>query len=97
LRVGTEHREHVVAHELVAQVLDEDVLRLDAQKLGLLARRLQLLALAEIGGKRHHLAAIGGLQPLEDDGGVEAAGIGEHDLVHALLSHSKGFQSARVQ
>ncbi len=55
---------------------------------GLRARRLQLLALAEIGGEGHHLAAVGGLQPLQDDRGVEPAGIGEHDLVHALLSHS---------
>ena len=38
LGVGPEHREDVVAHELVAQVLDEDVFRLDAEQLGLLAR-----------------------------------------------------------
>ena len=41
-RVGAEHREHVVAHELLAQVLDEDVLRLDAEQQGLLPRRLEL-------------------------------------------------------
>ncbi len=41
----------VVAHELLAQVLDEDVLGLDAEQLRLLARRPQLLALAEIGVK----------------------------------------------
>ena len=58
-RVGAEHREDVVAHELLAQVLDEDVLRLDAEQQGLVARRLQLLALAEVGGEGHHLAAVG--------------------------------------
>ena len=58
-RVGAEHRKHVVAHEFLAQVLDEDVLRLDAEQFGLLARRLELLALAEIGGEGDHLAAIG--------------------------------------
>ena len=79
-RVGAEHREHVVAHELLAQVLDEDVLRLDAEQQRLLARRLKLLALAEIGGEGDHLAAIGGLQPFQDDRGVEPARIGEHDF-----------------
>ena len=54
--VGAEHREHVVADELLAQVLDEDVVFLDAEHQRLLARRLQLLALAEIGGKGHDLA-----------------------------------------
>ena len=32
LRVGAEHREDVVAHELLAQILDEDVLGLDAEQ-----------------------------------------------------------------
>jgi hypothetical protein len=56
--VGAEHREDEVAHEFLAQVVDEDVL-FDAQHLRLLARGLQLLALAQIGGEGHHLAAIG--------------------------------------
>ncbi len=43
--------------------------------------RRQFLALAEIGGEGHHLAAIGGLQPLQDDRRVEAAGIGQDDLL----------------
>ena len=59
LRVGAEHREHVVAHELLAQILDEDVLGLDAEHLGLGARRLQLPALAEVGGEGDDLRAIG--------------------------------------
>ena len=78
-RVGAEHREDVVAHEFLAHVLDEDVLRLDAEQLGLAPRRLQLLALAEVGGEGDDLAAVGRLQPFQDDGGVEAAGIGEDD------------------
>ena len=56
MRVGAEHREDEVAHELLAQVLDEDVLGLDAEHLGLVARRLELLALAEVGGEGHDLA-----------------------------------------
>ena len=56
-RVRAEHREDEIAHELLAQILDEDLL--DAEQLGLLARGLELLALAEIGGEGHDLAAIG--------------------------------------
>jgi hypothetical protein len=77
--VGAEHREHVVAHEFLAEILHIDLA--DAQHLGLAAGRLQLLALAEIGGECDHLAAIGLLQPFEDDRGIEPAGIGEHDLL----------------
>ncbi len=75
-RVGAEHRKDVVGDEGLAQVFDEDLR--DPHILRLLARRLQLLALAEIGGEGHHLAVIGLLQPLQDDRGVEPAGIGEH-------------------
>src|SRR6185437_11337475 len=70
-RVGPEHREHVVAHEFLAQVFDENIFRLDAEQQRLLARRLELLALAEIGGEGDNLAAIGGLQPLQDNRGIE--------------------------
>ena len=77
-RIRAEHREDEIAHELLAHILDVDFL--DAELLGLAARRLQLLALAEIGGEGDDLAAIGRLQPFQDDRGVEAAGIGEHDL-----------------
>ncbi len=80
--IGAEHREDEVAAELLAHILDEDLL--DPGHLGLLARRLQLLALAEIGGEGHHLAAVGLLQPFQDDAGVEPAGIGEHDLLDVL-------------
>ena len=59
--VGAEHREDEVADEFLAQILDEDLL--DAQHLRLLARRFQLLALAQVGGEGDDLAAIGGLQP----------------------------------
>ena len=87
-RIGAEHREHEVAHEFLAQILDEDVLRLDAEQQRLVARRLEFLALAEIGGEGDHLAAVGGLQPLQDDRGVEPARIGEHHLLHVALGHT---------
>ena len=85
LRIGAEHRKDEVAHEFLAQVLDEDVLRLDAEQLSLLARRLKLLALAEIGGEGDDLGAVFRLQPFEDDGRVQAAGIGEDDALDLRL------------
>ena len=86
-RVRPEHREHEIAHEFLAQILDEDLL--DAEQFGLLAGRRKLLALAEIGGEGHHLAAVGFLQPFQDDRGVEPAGISEHHLLD-VGRHGKG-------
>ena len=87
-RVGAEHREDEVAHEGLAQVVDEDLLH--AGVLGLLARRAEFLALAEIGGEGDDLAAIGHLEPAQDHAGVEAAGIGEHDLLDVFHRHGGG-------
>ncbi len=83
--VGAEHREDEIADELLAHILDIDVL--DAEHLGLLAGRLQLAALSQIGGEGDNLRAILGLQPLEDDGGIEPARIGEDDFLDLLLGH----------
>ena len=81
--VGPEHGEDVVAHEGLAQVLDADVAH--AERLGLGTRRLQLLALADVGGEGDDLAAVGLLQPAQDDRGVEPAGIGKHHLLRRLM------------
>ena len=75
-RVGTEHREHEVAHEFLAQILDEDFP--DAELLRFGTRWRDFPALADVGGERYDFAAIGILQPFEYDRGVEPAGIGEH-------------------
>src|SRR6516164_3521091 len=56
-RVGAKHRENKVAHKLLAQILDKDLA--GAEQLGLATCRLELLALAEIGGECDDLAAIG--------------------------------------
>ena len=61
---------------------------LDAEQFRLAARRLELLALAEIGGEGHHLGAIFRLQPFQDDRGVQPAGIGEHHLADAFLAQT---------
>ncbi len=93
-RVGAEHREDEVLHELLAHIVDVDIFRLDAQHLGLCTRRTELFALAEIGGEGHDLAAIGRLQPLQDDGGVEPAGIGQDDLLDVALLVGSGISNA---
>src|SRR5207248_8158496 len=80
-RIGAEHRKYIVADEFLAQILDEDVFRLDAEQERLRPRRLELLALAEIGSEGYDLSAIRLLQPLQDDGGVQSARIGEHDFL----------------
>ena len=63
------------------------LLLLDAEQQRLLARRREFLALAEVGREGHDLAAIGGLQPFQDDRGVEPARIGEHDLLDVAFRH----------
>src|SRR6516162_8959745 len=62
--IGAEHGKHVVANELLAQIFDVNVFRLDSEQQGLLPRGLELLALAEICGEGDDLAIVGGLQPL---------------------------------
>jgi hypothetical protein len=55
--VGAEHRKDEVAHELLAQVVDVDVFRRDAELQRFRTRRLEFIALAEVGGEGHHFAA----------------------------------------
>jgi len=88
-RVHAEHREDVIADELLADVLDEDVLGPDAQQFRLLARGVQLLPLPEIGGEGHDLAAVLGLEPLQDHGRIEPARIGEDDFLRRFRRHGE--------
>ena len=81
-----------IADEFLAKILDMDLL--DAEEFRLLPRRLELLALAEIGGEGHDLAAVSLLQPFQDDRGVEPTGIGEHHLLDAF-SHEKSLEPRR--
>ena len=77
--IGTHHREDEVAHELLAQVLDVDVLVGNAHCTGFLARGFDFLALSQIGGEGHHFEPALDLEPLGDDRGIETTGIGEDD------------------
>ena len=79
-RVAAKHGKHKIAHELFTQVVNEDVLFFDAKLNRLGTRGLELLALADVGGKRDDLALVDILQPFEDDGGIQAAGVGQHDF-----------------
>ena len=49
--------------------------------LGDTQRAANLFALAEISGEGNDLRAVSLLQPFQNDRGVEAAGISEHDFV----------------
>jgi len=86
-RVGPEHGVDEVPHELLAQVVDVDLL--DTRRLGLGARRLDLLALADVCGEGDHLALVVLFQPLEDDGGIQPPRVGEDDLLDLVLGHTK--------
>ena len=85
--VGAKHGEDKIAHELLAQVFNVDFA--NTHGLGLGARGLQLLALADISGEGNHLAAVVLLQPAGDHRGIETAGVGQHHFVdirrHVLL------------
>jgi hypothetical protein len=81
-RVRAEHREQEVPHELLAQVALH-VLR-GAGLLRLLVEAAHLLALAEVGAEGDDLRLVVLDEPPEDDARVEAAGVGEHDLLHGL-------------
>ena len=85
-RAGTQHGEDEVLGELFAQVfhIGFGCARLE----GLFVHAVQVVFLPDVGGHGDHLAAVIDLQPLEDDGGVQPAGIGEHHFLDvSLLSH----------
>ena len=91
--VGAEHREHEVAHEFFAHVVDVDVFRLDAELQRLGARRFQLFTLAQVGGEGDDFALVVILQPFQDDGGIEAARVGEDyffNVAHGSSSERRG-------
>ena len=93
--IGAEHRKDEITHEFFAHIDDVDVFRLDPHQDRLLARRFQLFALTEVSGERHHLAAVFGLQPFQDDRGVEPARIGQNDFLGLEGGH-RGAPTAKT-
>jgi hypothetical protein len=82
---------HVVREPLAPQVFDLAGHR--TALLRLLFESAQfLIALADVAAVAMHLAVVVLLQPGDDDGGVEAAGVGEDDL---LLAHGGRVGSVR--
>ena len=76
-----------VVHHLVGQV--RDVQLAGAGLDGLLLQALQLVVLAHVAGHGDDLRVVVVLlQPGDDDGRIQAAGIGQHDLLDVLLIHS---------
>ena len=82
--IGTEHGEHKVAHKLFAQIFNKNIAGLDAHFDGLEASRLDFFALANVSGKGDDFAVVFVLQPLQDDGGVQATRVGEHDALRGM-------------
>ena len=79
--IGAHHREDEIAHEFLAQILDEDVLVRNAHRPCLFARGLDLFALAEIGSEGDDFESAFDLEPFGDHGRVETAGIGKDDFL----------------
>ena len=84
-RVGAEHREDKIACEFFRQVVDIDFL--DAHRLRLGPGGLDLLALPDIGGEGDDFAIVGFAEPLQDDGGIQATGVGESDFLDGRIRH----------
>ena len=85
---GAHHHggDHYAVHHLVHQVLDVQLGRAGLD--GLRLQTLQLVALAHVGGNGDDLRVIVVLlQPGDDDGCIQAAGIGQHDLLDIFLAH----------
>ena len=77
-RTGAQRGPHVVAHELVAQVANDRLLRADRERL--LARGLEVFVLADVGAEAHDLAAVLLDDPTHRDAGIEATRVGQDDL-----------------
>ncbi|MNM62174.1 hypothetical protein D3C81_734970 [compost metagenome] len=88
-----EHRVDEVLGELVAQVVDVDFRRACGERLFL--QTVKLFLLADIGRKSDNFRVIRFFQPFQNDRGIQAAGIGEHDFffchgIANFLSDIKG-------
>ncbi len=76
--IGAKHGKHEIPRELLLEILDVDFG--GAHGLGFAPGRLELLALADVGGECDDLAAVLVLQPLQNDGCVQATGVGQDDF-----------------
>ena len=77
--VRAEHRKHEIADKLLLEIIDEYFRCVHLLRFR--AGRLQFFALSDICGKGDDFAIVFFLQPLQDDGGIEPAGISEYDFL----------------
>jgi len=84
--VSLERRPDEVLDKLLAQIFNIKLLRTGL--LGLLVQRRKLFALPHISRAANHGAAVVLLEPRDDDGRIQAAGIRQqHTLVSLLIRH----------
>jgi hypothetical protein len=69
----------IVAYKFFAQVFDHRGRGAGGERF--LARGFQIFLLADVTDHRDHFAAVIFLEPWNDDGSVQAAGIGEYDFL----------------
>ncbi len=79
--IGAKHGIDEIPNELLAQIVDIDLL--DAQRLRLGAGRLHFLTLPDIRGKRYDLAGVSLLQPAHDHRCIETTGIGQYNFINS--------------
>ena len=94
-RVGLERRQDVVARELLADV--EHVGADGAAGERAIAHVLELLPLTEVQRDGHDLGAVFLGQPWNGDGGIEAAGIRQHDPVHQVICQRRSRAAGRAR
>ena len=64
---------------------------------GLLLQTLQLIGLAHIAGNGNDLAVIVVfLQPRDNDGSIQAAGVGKNDFFNGILIHNNYLQGMNI-
>jgi len=66
---GTEHGKYKIPDKLFTQIVDIDLVRAGSQCL--LAHRIKLVSLPQVGRESHYLAAVLVFKPLEDNRGIQ--------------------------
>src|SRR5438552_1304392 len=75
---GAKRRPNVIAHKFFAQIFD--VRGRSARSKRFLARSFEVFLLADVADHGDHFAAVVFLEPGNDDGRIQAAGIGEYNF-----------------
>ncbi len=70
-RVGAQHGKNIVLDEFFAQIADHHLARAGLDRLS--PNRLEVFALAQVGAKRDHLAAVLLFQPAQNNRGIQPA------------------------